>query len=468
MQASIDQWITRLGTKPLPAFGQTLRKAAQLLNSDNTRYPELADTVRPDVGFSIETLRAMGQHGIKRPDPITYIDHAIPLLGISTLARITDQLPNLEEGLSPPMQQGLRNCYSRTLHAVRYATAWARRRNDANLNEVATASLLHEIAEMALWAREEPAITEIYGLMAQGAERNDAAAQVLGISLDELGSELRRHWQLPEICGHEHSSHDACERRLLWVKQACAISHVTAQGWQHEKLTGLLEQLAEDLGTPADAVNAQLHSLAAEVAREIYHLGLPCPAFRLPLVPVPEKKPADSTTAKAATATPATRPIPRQATSPPPRPINPLQDALSQVMSDLHGSLGLQRVAFLMLSRDRNFLQARLVKEQEGGPSLRDLRLDSTQGNLFNLLLNKPQAIWMNADNLLKYGRLLPQQAVEKLGTQHFFAMSIFAKDKAIGLLYADGGPGENSLSSNSFKQFKALCQRANNALQLP
>ena len=130
-----------------------------------------------------------------------------------------------------------------------------------------------------------------------------------------------------------------------------------------------------------------------------------------------------------------------------------MQDAISQVMSDLHNNLGLQRVAFLMLSRDRSFLQARLVKEQEGQPTLRNLRLESSQGNLFNLLLKKPQAIWMNDDNLLKYGRLIPQPAVEKLGTQHFFAMSIFAKEKAIGLLYADGGPEDNNLSSNSFKQ---------------
>lgn len=465
MPASIDQWIAQLGTQPLPAFRSTTQKVAQLINSTNSRYPEMAHIIQRDVGFRIEILRAIGQHADKCPDPITDIAHAIPLLGISALGYITERQPILEQGLSAPMQQGLRNCYSRTLHAAHYAVYWAQKRNDPNLHAVATASLLHEIAEMALWAREVPAITEIYKLMARGAERNDSAAEVLGISLDELGSELRRHWQLPEICGHEHSAHDACELRLQGVKLACAISHASIQGWRQEKLMGLLEQVAEGLDIPIDTVSAQLHSLAAEIAREIYSLGLPCPAFRLPLVPASKKK---STTQKPpTTATPQTQPaIPKQATTPPARAINPMQDAISQVMSDLHNNLGLQRVAFLMLSRDRSFLQARLVKEQEGQPTLRNLRLESSQGNLFNLLLKKPQAIWMNDDNLVKYGRLIPQPAVEKLGTQHFFAMSIFAKDKAIGLLYADGGPEDNNLSSNGFKQFKALCQRVNNALK--
>jgi HD-like signal output (HDOD) protein len=501
MSASIDQWIALLGAKPLPAFRSTKQQVLKLLEETNSNYPMLANIIRQDVGFSIQLLRSIGEHGNRLGEPITDISHAISLLGTDALHQVTADLHVLEE-LPMPIQQGLLACYSRALHAAHYATHWARARADSKPNESSAAGLLHELAEMALWAQENPAIVEIYNLMSHGSPRNDAAAEVLGISLDELSGELRRHWHLPELCGQLLAANTICERRLQCIKLTCALTHASAKNWHNEEILPPLEQLAILLETPTEEINATLHSLAVEVARDIYTLDLPCPAFKLPLPGVFKIKP-ESTAEKApekvqkaqpvikgeetpaqiskpvATATkpepPKTKPkaTPQPAPAdikrpdiPPPKPINPMQDALSQAMKEMRDSLNLPRVAFIMLSKDRKHLQVRLVMEQEKEQTLRGIKTETGKGNIFGLLLNKPQAFWMNADNLVKYTYLVPKQLADDLGTRHFFVMPIFVKGKPIGLLYADGGIEEKGLSKYSFHQFKGICQRVNNTLK--
>ena len=493
MSASIDQWIALLGAEPLPAFRSTKQQVLELLGDTNSNYQTLANIIRQDVGFSIQLLRSIGEHGNRLGEPVTDLSHAISLLGTGALQQVTADLLVLEE-LPTPIQQGLLACYSRALHAAHYATHWARARADSKPDESTTAGLLHEVAEMALWAQANPAIMEIYDLMFQGSPRNDAAAEVLGISLDELSGELRRHWHLPELCGQLLASNTLCERKLQAIKLTCALTHATAKSWHNDEILPPLGQLAEQLEAPIEEINADLHRLAVEVARDIHTLGLPCPAFNLPLPGAfkieqePKHQPQPAQAEMAASpqagkptavtikpeppqAKPETTPQPAPADTkrpdiPPPRPINPMQDALSQAMKEMRDILGLPRVAFIMLSKDRKQLQVRLVMEQEKEQTLRGIKTETGKGNILGLLLNKPQAFWMNADNLVKYTHLVPKQLANDLGTRHFFAMPILVKGKPIGLMYADGGMEEKGLSKFGFHQFKSLCQRVNNALK--
>lgn len=516
MPPSIDQWKALLGARPLPAFRSTIRQVLALLEDENTNYPAMARVIQYDVGFCIRILQRTGRLGNKLGEPVTGISHAISLIGRDMLKDMASNQPQLEK-LGASAQQGLLACYSRALHTIHYALYWARNDSDAKANALFAAGLLHEFAEMALWSRDEATITEIYRIMAQGSSRNDAAASVMGISLDELSGELRRHLRLPELCSQQPPGNPLDMRRLQIIKLTCILTHATTRSWDNDELLATLEQLAELFQTSIDKLNAELHRLAVGMARDIHRLGLPCPAFYLPLPAVfkPRAKPARATRTKTVktqapeaagkkampkaptpptTAEPpltkrtptADSTLPPKATTkarpdtsaervegitpqpdtPPPRRSSPLQDSLSQTMKEMRDNLELPRVAFIMLSKDRKSLQMRLVMEQDQEPTLRGISTETGRGNLFGLLLRKPQAFWMNANNHSEYVHLVPKKLAEELGTQHFFVMPVLAKGIPIGLLYADGGREEKGLSRNSFARFKSLGQRINNALK--
>jgi len=58
-------------------------------------------------------------------------------------------------------------------------------------------------------------------------------------------------------------------------------------------------------------------------------------------------------------------------------------------------------------------------------------------------------------ENSEKFLPLIPEQILESIDKSGFFCMSIFADDKLVGFIYADG---KSAMSEESYTQFKQLC----------
>jgi hypothetical protein len=139
---------------------------------------------------------------------------------------------------------------------------------------------------------------------------------------------------------------------------------------------------------------------------------------------------------------------------------SPLQIQLTKTINDLQQTHGLNNVMFAMLSQDRRRLKARVVVSTSQSDRLRGFEARLDEPGLFSIIMQKPQALWLNADNRGKYLTMIPPQTHQSLCDDGFLMMSIFFRNKPIGLFYADNAEAENGLSADQFSNFKVSCQR--------
>ena len=371
MSSSMQEWVERLSAKPLPAMRQTLSRARDLLDASNTNHSVLGEVVARDPGFSLYLLRSLNSLPKGPREPVSNIPNAISLLGMAAIERAIHDLPTLDGGSTESAKLGLAECYSRAAHAGIYAAGLAKWRGQAGQQAFATAALLHDVGEMALWAHTPQVMNKIQRLIALGGGREDAAVQVLGFTLEELNRQLGSRWRLPALAQESQGIFNSYKPQPLTVMLACAVARASAFDWQNRELLDLLELLAELLELPLDQVQSQLHQYAAHAARELQPLEFPLPAFRLVLAPSKEirtttSEPDRQPQGKAGTNRPIAGVTPDRQTSSQSRPAqedqtNPLHTQLMRAFRDMQQHHGLRSVMFAMLSPDKTRLKARFV-----------------------------------------------------------------------------------------------------------
>jgi hypothetical protein len=134
---------------------------------------------------------------------------------------------------------------------------------------------------------------------------------------------------------------------------------------------------------------------------------------------------------------------------------------MADVMRRIRAQTGSARVVFAMLNQDRTRLRTRLALGGKPEDGLRRLDLDLSQKNLFTALMGKPQSLWLNRDNAKSYQGYLPPALRRLMGAHGAYMMSLFVRDRPLGLLYGDG----SSLSEQGYRQFRDLCLEASEAL---
>jgi hypothetical protein len=186
---------------------------------------------------------------------------------------------------------------------------------------------------------------------------------------------------------------------------------------------------------------------------------------------VKKPQPATALTGRAASSKPASdantssaekqQPTAAKHTTPPAtQKSNPLQEMLNSALQQMHNDLGLSRTMFAMLTPDRATIRSRLVIESEQQLSLKGFVLDTKKPSLFKILLSKPQAVILNKSNAEKYLPMIPLEAKEQINTSGFVSMSIFIRNKPVGLFYADNGLSGPGVTRHQFDNFKIICQK--------
>jgi HD-like signal output (HDOD) protein len=466
-----QEWGERLADETLPVMQRTLTRVRDLLNRASVNHRNLAEVISRDPGFCLYIIRQFNTLPNAPREPVSKIELAIPLLGMARVEQACRTLPCLEDRLKGPSRRGLIDCYSRAAHAAIYASALATRCRDSDEGSVYTASLLHDIAEMALWSREPQRMLQILKLVQQGDGYEDAAMEVFGCTLQQISAGLSEAWHLPDLVRDAQGLFNSYQPRPLTVMLASALARETSQGWLRQETLDTLELLAEFLEMPFDQTLAWFHAHAAVAARQLQTLPIPLPAFHLiqsgsPLTqPTPRKAqpqpiPAAEKPAPAATETHPPTPSPASAG----KPASPLQQLISTALREIHQEFGLQRVMFAMLNSDKTTLRARLASEVQAEVTLKDFKVDLTPPTLFTLLLKKPQAISLSPTNAQKYQPMIPTPLHAVINPRQFLAMSVFLRNKPIGLFYADNGL-KGAITPRQFANFKAVCQRTIEAL---
>lgn len=476
MSDSLDDWVARLASTPLPVMRRTLTRVRDLLYQTSTSHQVLAGVIRHDPGFTLFLFRQLEQLPHRPREPIDKLSNAIPMLGMGLVERAAGSLPCLEDQLQGPPRRGLIDCYGRAAHAAIYAARLAAWHNWQDPERFALAGLLHDLGEMALWSAAPPLMRQLQQRMAQGDGREDAALEVLGFTLEQLNQRLGEAWRLPSLVQASQGLYNSHLPEPLSVMMAAALARASSRGWQTRQTLDRLELLAELFEVPPHQAASRFHQMAAEAAREIHPLPLPLPAFDLPralsaprveaaevLRQTPTSPPRPKAEPAANPVPPAPKPAGAETDAPPARParaINPLQERLIQTLRSLHQEQGLRRVMFAMLTPDRGQIKVRFVVEREERDSLQGLTIDLGRPSLFVALLKRPQALWIHRDNREKYQAMLPREVRPLLGDQDCLLMSIFLKQRPIGLILADNGGDGVPLTDLQYQNFKLSCRQ--------
>jgi len=482
----VQQWLPQLGLEPLPAIESTCKKIQSLLQRHSANYAKFTDIIRHDPGFSLAALRAINATRPKNKPPIIDVSLALPLLGMAWLESTAATLPRINNRYSETQRNAIIHCYSQAIHASYYAFYMATQQKTPDASQIANMALLRNIGEMALLLNPSPLAHKIQTLTYKGMPIDKAVSTCLGITLESLNRALYKQWNLANLDPLlYHPDHTHVEYKIF-IDLAYKISQSAENNCHHQATLNALKLTAEYLNSDPDKLTSKIHSITAEIAHAIAPLGLPCSAFNLLFIPQKmEENPPTATEQKSdlsQTSISATKPMPPTSpsqtpapTPQPPRQIptnikrnsrSPTQQLILRTMQDIQELDRIKRVVFIMLTRDRKELIARLTLDNGAHSKIEQFKTNTSKHDLFSILLRKPQAIWIDSEKLVEYARLMPQLPYSLLESDNFFAMSLFSKTRPIGLIYADNGTNGTKPDTATYHNFKRLCQRISNELK--
>ncbi len=263
----LEGWMALIRGRKMPILRKTARRLDEARqNIERVSGRDITEIVLQDPLLAIRVLAYIQDVTSRRlQSDITNIASAVMMLGVDPFFREFDQPLTIESLLSgqPQALLGVLQVILRTQRASHYAHELAFARHDMNVEEVALAALLHDLAEILLWCfAPQQAIAIRSRLQADKTLRSASVQQeVLGFPLTELQLALCHAWRLPALL--ILLMDDGCEHlpRVQNVRLAVNLARHSTDGW-----SGLA--VADDLS----AVQELLH-----ISREtlLYRLQLP-------------------------------------------------------------------------------------------------------------------------------------------------------------------------------------------------
>ncbi|MGR9099949.1 MAG: HDOD domain-containing protein [Gammaproteobacteria bacterium] len=206
--------------------------------ADETKsMADVGKVIEKDPGLSARLLKIVNSAFYGFPCQISTITRAITLIGVRELQNlilttlIIDKFCKLPGGML-----SMKEFWSVSLRCGLIAKELAQHRNIAEAAEsIFICGLLHDMGLLVLY-RRIPELARQAGLMAEfrGIEDIRAEKEVIGFDRYQVGSELARHWKLPEIITQTINNHSQTQLPQKYplesaiVKLACEISKSTA------------------------------------------------------------------------------------------------------------------------------------------------------------------------------------------------------------------------------------------------
>jgi HD-like signal output (HDOD) protein len=476
MNQALATWVDKLDQSCLPALEGNVQLMRQLAANENVDIGRLVVLIESDPGLSLRLMRYINnlRHKHLRTE-IGTVRHALMMLGLSHVQQIPENLPSVES-LQGESRSRLLKHFNQAYHAATQAREWAHLNKDRVVDEIYLAALLHNLGEILLELHAPQEMDKVRALMQEKEmEAEEAEYVVFGFGIDQLSAALVSHWRLPSLLQDSLHGENAQHKRVLNVMLASQVAKASEHGWYSPRCNQLVEQIADLLLADSASVATLLHRTAVEAARHSERFEVPHAASRLlHPVPLPAKAP------RRATSNVALEPdedadfclLPqRQVLLQVARELNGeaaslnLKRVLELTMRGIHEGLGLNRVVFAMLTPDKGQLRARSILGSDNDPRFNRFVVDLDNQNLFVRLLEKPQSLWFDESNRAKFFKLIPVNFHQLIRNDSFFVMSLFVRNKAVGIFYADRHTNACRLDEGSYKRFKQLVTQASQTL---
>lgn len=458
------QWLEFLGPTDLPVFRQTEQRLTLLARrGEGIKTGDIAAVILNDPLMTLRIIYDANNRKSRHFDTeITTVDHALMMLGVNVFFEKYQGLKTVEDALSnqPRALQGAYIQLQRCLHATWQARDFAVLHVDIRAEEVQVAALLGEISELLLWVQTPETALKLQKLRRKQAE---AEQEALGGSIQQLQQTVLQAWHVPALTREMLAETTPAKPRQTMLRAALTISRSAEDGWWSESLPAEYEALGELLSMPAEKVAGIVHNNAVLAARAASWVPALPAARWLTLLPgewPPEPEEEENVEAC---------PMPdKQVFRESLQAIEMHQDGSltlaqmsAQILRGLHTGLGLSRILFAMITPDGKRVKSRFTLGIAHEDPLRHFEFQLGGKDLFGQLMGKMQGVWVNTENRDRLCPLVLPSLREMIGVGDFYAMSLHAGGKAIGLIYADRGHGVCGLDALTYTDFKMLCLQA-------
>ncbi|WP_051534847.1 HDOD domain-containing protein [Deefgea rivuli] len=236
----LDAWVSLLSSVEIPILATTHEKITeQQKNIGNLDLRDIAILIRHDPLLSLKLLKHQeNKRSLQQTADVTTIEKILLMIGITGFFRTFGGSPHLENMLQKN-EVALHACHqtcARAFFASQLAEAMGKYRRDIDPNEIVTAALLHETAEILLWQAAPELMLEIKSAMRSDStlRSKDIQKQILGCTVNELQQQLSKLWHLPKILVHLADEDFSDEPRVKIVQLATGIARHSEWAWNTE------------------------------------------------------------------------------------------------------------------------------------------------------------------------------------------------------------------------------------------
>lgn len=247
----IKAWIAFISKAELPVLKHTAREIARLKeDEDNISARAISSAVLNDPMMVFKVLSFSQKHkGKKQLQDLVQADQAILMMGTSSFFLHLSPTLLVEDLLKSnlPALMHLLKLVRRAHQAAHFAADWATHLADLHAEEVRTAALLHDLAEMLLWCFAPNHMEKIYALQHADKTLRSVAVQqeILGFRIQDLQKGLVEAFELPPLLSKLMQDNASTEQRVRNVILAVNLARHSANGWDDAALPDDYRDAAE-------------------------------------------------------------------------------------------------------------------------------------------------------------------------------------------------------------------------------
>lgn len=499
----MSDWLQHLSPGPLPIFAHTRALLIeQWRRADAVTAREVAQVVLTDPLACLGIIHAANLRGARLGSEITTAEGALLMLGMGRYLDQARNTPVLEEVLRDPAQvAALHRLLRIAYHAAWQARDFAVLHSDVRAEEVQVATLLHFMAEFLLLLRH-PGVA--MRLIRRQRHSPTAEVELLGTPWAQLRPAVLQAWNVADASVALLAPGMIDKARQAIIHASIGLARESQHGWWNEALLADYIALAEIVKLPLEVIIATAHTNSVRAERAGDWIAAPGAGTWMALLPGPwPAEPDDEEEAGQPRRAPSVASAPEQNNRPPrseARPAAPrapssddeataheicpmpdkqvLRETLANIeghldgslnlnqmsaiiLKGLHTGLGLSRILFAMMTPDGRQMKCRFTFGIPAEDALRHFAFEIPSRDLFGQLMGKMQGVWVNEGNREKLWPMVHPALQHMIGSGDFYAMSLHANGKPVGLVYADRGHGECGLDPHTYTDFKMLCLQA-------
>ncbi len=267
----VPAWVTAFDAREIPVLAATAHTLEDLrCNEDAVDAHLLADSMQADPLMTLKLLRHVALLRRDRGRDRDQADaetatEALVMLGITPFFRDFGPQPTVEDRLAGQHGAllGLRQVLRRAHRAARFALGFAVHRGDHDAMLIHEAALLHDFAELLLWAHAPALALDIaHRQQADPALRSvDAQQVVLNAPLADVQQALMKAWRLPELLVKITDDHASHHPQVRNVQLAMRVARHSSRGWDNPALPDDIDAVADLLNLGTTPTLTLLHDL---------------------------------------------------------------------------------------------------------------------------------------------------------------------------------------------------------------